>query len=80
MANDERGVSPPGDPATSAGSPSEATSAGERHQGTPWYRRRWIIVVTILLLGLFLLHRFTRSPPQPPGGRAQHCLFGTAVA
>jgi multidrug efflux system membrane fusion protein len=36
-----------------------------------WYRRRWVIVAAILLLGLFLLHHFTQSPPQPAGGRAQ---------
>jgi multidrug efflux system membrane fusion protein len=36
-----------------------------------WYRKRWVIVAAILLLGLFLLHHFTRSPPQPAGGRAQ---------
>jgi multidrug efflux system membrane fusion protein len=35
-----------------------------------WYRRRWVIVAAILLLGLFLLHHFTQSPPQPAGGRA----------
>jgi multidrug efflux system membrane fusion protein len=37
----------------------------------PWYRRRWVIVVAILLIGLFLLHYFTRKPPEPAGGRNQ---------
>jgi multidrug efflux system membrane fusion protein len=34
-----------------------------------WYRRRWVNVVAILLLGLFLLHHFTRSPAQTAGRR-----------
>ena len=37
----------------------------------PWYRRRWAIVVAILIIGLFLLHYFTRKPPEPAGGRNQ---------
>jgi multidrug efflux system membrane fusion protein len=37
----------------------------------PWYRRRWVIVVAILLVGLFLLHNFTKKPPEPAGGRNQ---------
>ena len=37
----------------------------------PWYRRRWVIVGAILLPGLFLLHHFTQSPPQPAAGHAQ---------
>ena len=37
----------------------------------PWYRRRWLIVVAILLIGLFLLHYCTRKPPEPAGGRNQ---------
>jgi multidrug efflux system membrane fusion protein len=36
-----------------------------------WYRKRWVIVAALLLFGLFLLHHYTRSPPQPAGGRAQ---------
>jgi multidrug efflux system membrane fusion protein len=41
-------------------------------RGNTWYRTRWRIVVAILLLGLLLLHHYTRSPPQPTGGRVQH--------
>jgi multidrug efflux system membrane fusion protein len=40
-------------------------------RGHTWYRRRWVIVVAILLLGLILLHHFTQSPPQPTRGRVQ---------
>jgi multidrug efflux system membrane fusion protein len=36
-----------------------------------WYRKRWVIIAILVLLGLFLLHHFTQSPPQPAGGRAQ---------
>jgi membrane fusion protein, multidrug efflux system len=36
-----------------------------------WYPKRWLIVAVLLLFGLFLLHHFTQSPPQPAGGRAQ---------
>jgi multidrug efflux system membrane fusion protein len=67
MSNDRNNESssPPGDPTKSSDSTLPAQHAA------PWYRRRWISVVAILLLGLFLLHHFTRSPPQPAGGRAQ---------
>jgi multidrug efflux system membrane fusion protein len=44
---------------------------GDRQHAAPWYRRRWVFVVAIVLLGLFLLHHFTQSPPQPAGGRGQ---------
>jgi multidrug efflux system membrane fusion protein len=37
----------------------------------PWYRRRWVIVVAILIIGAFLLHYCTRKPPEPVGGRNQ---------
>ena len=37
----------------------------------PWHRRRWVIVVAILIAGLFLLHYCTRKPPEPAGGRNQ---------
>ena len=50
---------------------SSSPRAGAWQHAAPWYRRRWIIVVAILLLGLFLPHHFTQSPPQPAGGRAQ---------
>jgi multidrug efflux system membrane fusion protein len=67
MANHDHNVSssPPGDPTKS----SDRTLPVQH--ATAWYRRRWIIVVAILLLGLFLLHHFTQSPQQPAGGRAQ---------
>jgi multidrug efflux system membrane fusion protein len=67
MANDDNTVSssPPGDPTKS----SDRTLPVQH--ATPWYRRRWIVVVAILLLGLFLLHHFTQSPQQPAAGRAQ---------
>ena len=37
----------------------------------PWYRRRWVYVVVILIIGLFLLHHFTKARPQAGGGRNQ---------
>jgi membrane fusion protein, multidrug efflux system len=37
----------------------------------PWFRRRGVIVVASLLIGLFLLHYCTRKPPEPAGGRNQ---------
>jgi multidrug efflux system membrane fusion protein len=44
---------------------------GDRQHAAPWYRRRWVFVVAIVLLGLFLLHHFTQSPRQSAGGRGQ---------
>jgi multidrug efflux system membrane fusion protein len=37
----------------------------------PWYRRRWLIFGVLVVLGLFLLHHFTKAPPQAAGGRGQ---------
>ena len=71
MANEDKGELPPGNVTTSSGSPSQETPTSEPQHPTPWYRRRWIIVVAIVVAGLFLLHHLTRSPPQPAGGRAQ---------
>jgi membrane fusion protein, multidrug efflux system len=51
-------------------SPREETSAAGSQHAAAWYSRRWVIVVAILLLGIFLLDHFTQSPPQPAGGRA----------
>jgi membrane fusion protein, multidrug efflux system len=40
-------------------------------QKTPWYRRRWVIVIAVLVIGLFLLHHFTKAPTQAASGRNQ---------
>jgi len=37
----------------------------------PWYRRRWVIVAAIVVVGLFLLHHFTKAPSKAAGGRGQ---------
>lgn len=47
------------------------TPLADQRPEVPWYRRRWVIVVAILLIGLFLLHYCTRKPPEPAGGRNQ---------
>jgi membrane fusion protein, multidrug efflux system len=41
----------------------------DRAHEVPWYRRKWVLVVAALVLGLFLLHHFTQGPTQPAGGR-----------
>jgi len=41
------------------------------HHETRWYRRRWVTGVAVLIIGLFLLHHFTRSPQQAVSGRNQ---------
>ncbi len=46
------------------------TPADQRSE-VPWYRRTWVLVVVILIIGLFVLHHFTKSPPQAAGGRNQ---------
>jgi membrane fusion protein, multidrug efflux system len=50
--------------------PGRATTSAQQH-AVPWYRRRWVLVAAFLVLGLFLLHHFTSSPPQPASGRGQ---------
>jgi membrane fusion protein, multidrug efflux system len=51
---------------------SSAHGAGaDQRPEIAWYRRRWVLVVAILIIGLFLLHYFTKSPPQPAAGRNQ---------
>jgi membrane fusion protein, multidrug efflux system len=62
MANDISGDSSP--------PPGSATTSGQQ-RAVPWYRRRWVLVGAVLVLGLFLLHHFTSSPPQPASGRGQ---------
>jgi membrane fusion protein, multidrug efflux system len=47
------------------------TPPAEQAPEVPWYRRRWVIVIAILIIGLFLLHYCTRKPPEPAGGRNQ---------
>lgn len=37
----------------------------------PWYRRRWVWVVAILVIALFLLYRCTKSAPKADSGRNQ---------
>lgn len=57
----------PGDSTSSA---ADAPSSDRPH-AVPWYRKRWIIVTAIVVLGLFLLHHFTKEAPKSAGGRAQ---------
>ena len=45
------------------------------HHEIPWYRRRWIIVLVIVVVALFLLYRCTKSAPKADSGRNQ----GTAT-
>ena len=47
------------------------TPLSDQRPEVPWYRRRWVIVVAILIVGLFLLHYCTKKPPEPAGGRNQ---------
>jgi multidrug efflux system membrane fusion protein len=35
---------------------------------TSWYRRPWVIVVVVLIIGLFLVHHFTKGAPQAAAG------------
>jgi membrane fusion protein, multidrug efflux system len=43
---------------------------GGQHE-VPWYRRKWVIAIAILVLCLFLLHHFTTAPVTAVGGRNQ---------
>lgn len=52
------------------GSAHGAETADQR-PAVPWYRRRLVFVLAFLIIGLFLLHHFTKGPPQAAGGRNQ---------
>ena len=41
------------------------------HHEIPWYRQRWVWVVAILVIALFLLYRCTKSAPKAESGRNQ---------
>src|SRR6201995_5300299 len=42
------------------------------HEGSRRHWRMWIIIAVVILLGLFLLHHFTKSAAAPAaGGRGQ---------
>ena len=62
---------PADDAASRSASPREDNSVTGRQLEVPWYRKRPVIVVAIVLLALFLLHQFTKSPPQTAAGRGQ---------
>lgn len=47
------------------------TSSPDPRPDTPWYRRRWVLVVAVLVLGLFLLHYCTKKPPEAANARSQ---------
>jgi membrane fusion protein, multidrug efflux system len=49
----------------------EPTPPSSARPDAPWYRRKWIIFTVIGVLGLFLLHHFTKAPPKSAGGRGQ---------
>jgi multidrug efflux system membrane fusion protein len=53
-----------------AGSTHGAGTSDQRSE-IPWYRRRWVLVVAVLIIALFLLHHFTKGPTQAAGGRNQ---------
>lgn len=51
--------------------PRPEISSSEKQPTAPWYRRRWLLAVPLLLLGLLLLHHYTSAPPHPAAGRGQ---------
>ena len=64
MAND---ISPPYEGTNSthgAGTPGHTPEV-------PWYRRKWVLVAALVVVGLFLLHHFTKGPTVAAGGRNQ---------
>jgi membrane fusion protein, multidrug efflux system len=62
MTNDNTGEPAP---------PRQEITSSERQHALPWYRRRWLLAVPILVLGLFLLHHYTSAPSHPAAGRDQ---------
>jgi multidrug efflux system membrane fusion protein len=51
--------------------PRPGDTSSEKQHTLPWYRRRWLLAVPLLVLGLFLLHHYTSAPPRPAAGRGQ---------
>jgi multidrug efflux system membrane fusion protein len=70
MANDDN----------NGGSPTlqKPFTTEEHPPSHPWYRRPWVLVVAVLLVGLFLLHHFTSSPPQAASRRGEGSATITA--
>ena len=50
---------------------SSPYGSGDTHHDKPWYRRTWVIGAALIVIGLFLLHHFTKGPAQAAGGRNQ---------
>jgi membrane fusion protein, multidrug efflux system len=50
---------------------ARGAEAADFRPAVPWYRRRLALGLAILVIGLFLLHHYTKSPPQAAGGRNQ---------
>jgi membrane fusion protein, multidrug efflux system len=72
-SNDRTLPVPVNDEATSHNLGAGAHGAGtaDAHSEVPWYRRRWVLVVAILIIALFLLHHFTKGPAPAAAGRNQ---------
>ncbi len=47
--------------------PYEGTNSTHTAE-VPWYRRKWVWVIALLVLGLFLVHHFTKGPTAAAGG------------
>jgi multidrug efflux system membrane fusion protein len=63
MVNDDTGTtSPDGE---------HATSTVQQAAPRPWYRRRFVLVAVLGVVGLFLLYHFTQAPPKAHGGRGE---------
>lgn len=56
---------------TPGASSSYGSVTRDDHHDTPWYRRRWVLVVAAIIIGLFLLHHFTKEPTKAAAGRGQ---------
>jgi multidrug efflux system membrane fusion protein len=61
MAND---IPPPYEGTNS----THGAGTSEHTPEVPWYRRKWVLIAALLVLGLFLLHQFTKGPPVAAGG------------